>query len=450
MAEESAAMVIPEETINVVTNINEHQGPTWLVEKIKHAKSIALNRPSRRTILSIYRVPHSLRELNKEVYTPQVISIGPFHYRSQKLQSMEIYKLRYFRRFMERITKINRDEMLASIIQDSEERVRGCYAEAISFDSDTLRQIILVDATFIIEFFLRAWSVEFLRDDGSIEAEPWALLSWIKSDLILLENQLPFFIIEKLYELLPLDQSPSIYPSSFLELTFNFFEFMNIQLIRHDEIDSEEVLHFVDLLRYFYLPPDQNRLPNRSFKVVHKMYCASQLAEAGLKFKASSSGSILDLKLNEGVLEIPRFTLRNATEIYARNLMALEQCVYQFERYVTDYFMMLDFLTNTGKDVDLLIQQGILVNEMGTNNIRPPFAGNLCTGISFRDVSDDYYDICRQLVDFHRKHWYVILKSSLKHDYFRTPWMGAATIGAIILLIFTLIQTVCAVISTFK
>ncbi|KAF5445541.1 hypothetical protein F2P56_034587 [Juglans regia] len=260
MAEESAAMNAPEETINPATN-NEYRWPTWLAEKIKHAKSIALNRPSCRTIFSIYRVPHSLRELNKEVYTPQVISIGPFHCRSQKLQSMEIYKLRYFRRFMERITKINRDEMLASIIQDSEERVRGCYAEAISFDSDTLRQIILVDATFIIEFFLRAWSEQFLGDDDSIEAEPWALLSWIKSDLILLENQLPFFIIEKLYELLPLDQSPSIYPSSFLELTFNFFEYKNVQMIRHDEIDSEKVMHFVDLLRYFYLPPHQMLLP---------------------------------------------------------------------------------------------------------------------------------------------------------------------------------------------
>ncbi|XP_035541709.1 putative UPF0481 protein At3g02645 [Juglans regia] len=385
MAEESAAMVIPEETINAVTNINEHKGPTWLVEKIEHAESIALNRPSHQTILSIYRVPHSLRELNKEVYTPQVISIGPFHYRSQKLQSMEIYKLRYFR-------------------------------------SDNLRQIILVDATFIIEFFLRAWSEEFLGDDDSIEAEPWALLSRIESDLILLENQLPFFIIEKLYELLPLDQSPSIYPSSFLELTFNFFENQNVQNIRHDEIDSEEVMHFVDLLRYFYLPCHQ-MLPARSGKAVNEIYCASQLAEAGLKFKPSSSRSIIDLKFNEGVLEIPRFTLRHDTEIYARNLIALEQCVYQFERYVTDYFIMLDFLINTGKDVDLLIQQGILVNEMGTNNIRPPFAGNLCT---------------------------VILKSSLKHDYFRTPWMGAVTIGAIILLIFTLIQTVCTVISTFK
>ncbi|KAF5445543.1 hypothetical protein F2P56_034589 [Juglans regia] len=359
---------------------------------------------------------------------------------------MEIYKLRYFKRFMERITNINRDEMLASIIQDSEERVCGCYAETISFDSDTLRQIILVDATFIIEFFLRAWLEE---DDDYIKDQPW-VLSWIYSDLIILENQLPFSIIEKLYELLPLDQSSSIYPSSFLKFTVNFFEQKNVQMIRHDDIDSEKVMHFVDLLRYFYLPPHQIRLPDRSFKLVNKMHCASQLAEAGLKFKASSSTSILDLKFNEKVLEIPRFKLRNDTETYARNLIALEQCVYQFERYVTDYFMMLDFLINTGKDVDLLIQQGILVNEMGANNIRPPFAGNLCTGISFRDVSDDYHDLCRQLVDFHRKHGFVILKSSLKHDYFCTPWMGAATIGAIILLIFTLIQIVCTVISTFK
>ncbi|XP_035541711.1 uncharacterized protein LOC118344700 [Juglans regia] len=337
MAEESAATNTPEETINGVTN-NEYWWPTWLVEKIEHAESIVLSRPSpNQTILSIYRVPDELRELNKEAYTPQIISIGPFHYHSQILQSMKNYKLSYFRSFMEQITKINKAEKLADLIQDSEERVRGCYAEAISFDCGTLRQIILMDASFIIELFLRFWSDEFWRDDDSIELKP--LLS------------------------------PSIYPSSFLELTFNFFEFENFQTIHHLKIDSEEVMHFVDFLRYMYLPCDRIRLLPESRKVVHKMYCASQLAEAGLKFKPS-------------------------------------------------------------KDVDLLIQLGILVNNIGTT---PPFAGNLSTGISFRDISDDYYDLCRQLVDFRRKHWYVILKSSLRQDYFRTPWMGAATVGAIIL-----------------
>ncbi|KAG7942524.1 hypothetical protein I3843_16G107500 [Carya illinoinensis] len=359
---------------------------------------------------------------------------------------MENCKLRFFRKFMER-TNIN-EEKLASIIQDSEEKVRGCYAEAIPFDPDTLMQIILVDASFIIEYFCRYWSDTWRDDELIKDLEQWRMRQIIL-DLRLLENQLPFFIIEKLYELLPLE-SPSTYPSSFLELTFNsYLSKWNIQMIRDDGIDSKEVMHFLDLMRYFYLCPRRS-LPERSFKVVDKMYCASQLAEAGLKFKSISARSIVGLKFNEGVLEIPAFTFDRERETYVRKLLALEQCHYPFERYVTDYYIMLDFLINTGKDVDLLVDKKIIKKTRLSANIIPTLAGNFCTGISWRDVNDDYYDLCTQLVDFRRKHWYVTLKSSLKRDYFRTTWMGAATVGAIILLILTLIQTICTVIPIFK
>ncbi|KAG6673052.1 hypothetical protein I3842_16G092000 [Carya illinoinensis] len=359
---------------------------------------------------------------------------------------MENYKLRLFWSFMER-TNINK-EKLASIIQDSEESVRECYAEAIPFDPDTLKQIILVDASFIIEYFCRLWSHTELANELIMELKPWRMRQ-IAVDLILLENQLPFFIIEKLYELLTL-RSPSTYPSSFLDLTFkSYFGALNVQKIRDDGIDSEEVMHLLDLARYFYLCPRQS-LPKRSFKTVDKMYCASQLAEAGLKFKPTSSRTIVGLKFNERVLEIPTFKLDREAEIDARNLIALEQCHYPLERYVTDYFIMLDFLINTGKDVDLLVDKEIINKPRRGANIIPTLAGSFCTGISLRDVNNDYYDLCTQLVDFRRKHWYVILKSSLKKDYFRTPWMGAATVGAIILLILTLIQTICTVISIFK
>ncbi|XP_042964075.1 uncharacterized protein LOC122298412 [Carya illinoinensis] len=302
--------------------------------------------------------------------------------------------------------------------------------------------MILLDACFIIEYFLTSDKSELSTDHGDLkELKVWQT-SRIELDLRLLENQLPLFIINKLYEPLPL-KSPSIYPSSFLELSFKFFGNINQQQKRPDDPDLEETRHIIDLARYFFLPRRQS-LPERSFNVITEMYSASQLAEAGMKFRPSSSASLVDLKLNDRVLEIPSFPLTKGTEIIARNLIALEQCHYQDEAYVTDYFIMLDFLINTGKDVDLLVQERILLNEMGTNS-KPTLPSNLCTGILRWNTNADYYRLSRQLVHFRRKHWYVILKSSLKQDYFRTPWMGAATVGAIILLILTLIQTICTI-----
>ncbi|KAG2664709.1 hypothetical protein I3760_16G096400 [Carya illinoinensis] len=348
-------------------------------------------------IMSALQVLDLLRKVNEKAYTPQLISIGLFYYRSPKLQSMENFKLKFLEDFMKRVDNKSKD--LVSIIKDLEQSVRECYEETIEIESDNFMKMILLDACFIIEYSL--------RDGNLIDLKEWQT-SRMKLDLILLENQLPLFIIKKLYELLPL-KSTSIYPTSFLELTFNYYRLVNNEGKCPNHPNSEEI----------------------SFNVVTEMYSATQLAEAGLKFKPISSGSLIDLKFNEEVLEIQTSS--------SNGISHLGGFQHQDEAYVTDYFVMLDFLINTVKDVDLLVDEKIIMKGQGTN-FRPTLPNNC----------DDYSDICRQLVDFCKIHWYVILKSSLRKDYFRTLWMGATTIGAIILLILTLIQTVYTVISIFK
>ena len=74
------------------------------------------------------------------------------------------------------------------------------------------------------------------------------LRALIRCDLWLLENQLPFFVLQKLYH--SAFGSSDIYPP-FLELTFKFFHLYNHQ----GKKPIGRVLHFTDLLRTFFLPP---------------------------------------------------------------------------------------------------------------------------------------------------------------------------------------------------
>ncbi|GKF91646.1 putative UPF0481 protein, partial [Tanacetum coccineum] len=41
---------------------------------------------------SIYRVPETLRNVNKSSYTPRVVSIGPFHAEEKGLKGVEMHK----------------------------------------------------------------------------------------------------------------------------------------------------------------------------------------------------------------------------------------------------------------------------------------------------------------------------------------------------------------------
>ncbi|GLT52996.1 hypothetical protein SLA2020_262960 [Shorea laevis] len=53
--------------------------------------------PARRPECCIYRVPNKLRDVNKEAYTPKLVSIGPFHHGLEELKGMERKKQIYLR-----------------------------------------------------------------------------------------------------------------------------------------------------------------------------------------------------------------------------------------------------------------------------------------------------------------------------------------------------------------
>ena len=156
----------------------------------------------------IYKVPRKLRQVNKEAYTPKLISIGPFHHGEKDLMGekelrdeenenvlsdMEMLKVRYFKYFCDRTGK--RQKEIAKIIEENEAKIRHCYAEIIKLNSKDFVKMVLLDSTFIIELFLKNDAKKEDEEDY-ILSKPWLEMG-IKQDLMLLENQLPFFILKE-------------------------------------------------------------------------------------------------------------------------------------------------------------------------------------------------------------------------------------------------------------
>ena len=99
---------------------------------------------------SIYRVAEPRRRLNPSHYTPQMVSIGPFHHGKEELQPMEEHKRRYLKCFLQR-TEVCMTRFLTHI-KDKEAELRDCYAETIhNLGSDEFVTMVLVDALFLIE-----------------------------------------------------------------------------------------------------------------------------------------------------------------------------------------------------------------------------------------------------------------------------------------------------------
>ena len=439
----------------------------------------------------IYKVPKQLRKINEEAYTPKLVSIGPFHHihpnddlkDTEKykldLKDMEEYKLKYLDDFLkrERTKKVSQEDLL-KIIEGNEKEIHDSYSEVSGLESGDFVKMILLDAVFIIELFLKDQERKEEREkelDAERKGEnyckkeldymlskPWLKIG-VRHDLILLENQLPFFVIEKLYMFAFNDSSGCNHreegkqmeehkkdlkkeDAPFVKLSRNYFG-------RYDNdeepksIIGEEVKHFTDLLRYLLCPP--HILESRS--ELHSLdirYCATKLDDAGLKFKEVKGGRrLLDIQPpRPGVLqcfpcfgrpmEVPQLEIDDYTETLLRNLMALEQCHYPSKTQICNYVSLLDHLIDDDKDVDLLVHKKVIYNLLGSSKIVAELINKLCDHIVVCKPS--YFSNIAQKVNDHYEYPLNRTWATLKRVYFPNVFRGTATFVALIVLFFTI------------
>ncbi|KAL1307562.1 UPF0481 protein At3g47200-like isoform X1 [Arachis ipaensis] len=389
----------------------------------------------------IYRVPRQIRKLNEEAYTPKVVSIGAFHHGDENLLKMEGQKRIYCEKFIERSEK-NLDR-LVRCVQQLEPKVRRSYSDNINLNEEDHVMVIVVDCGFIIELLLR-YHFNCWTDDDAICLSPW-LRSDIRWDLLLLENQLPFFILEKIYNLAffsKLNNGDHDHPP-FLSLTLKYFGHSP------NFPSNDSIAHFTDLSRTLKLNSCTS-LPIRKENSLPRLYSATELHEAGVCFKVSkTSKDLLDLRFEGHTLRIPEIKVDDTTEIWLRNVVAFEQCHYPDQSYITDYIAVLDLLINTEKDVDLLVKSGIIVNWLGDSNAVAELFNGLWKNVAQSTFNENYLRTCQQLNAF-RGHPWNRLMATLRRDYFNTPWKMVASIAGIALLLLTIIQTICSVIQVVQ
>ncbi|EEF48864.1 conserved hypothetical protein [Ricinus communis] len=387
----------------------------------------------------IYRVPQQLREINEKAYTPRVVSIGPYHHGKNELKAMEEYKRRYLVDFLER-SEIMFDIFITGI-QEMEKRLRNSYAETIRHSRKDFVKMMAVDGAFLIEYLLK-W---YLRDWSSSDRifNKQQLGHMLCFDLIMLENQLPFFFLEHLFKLT--NASKFVEGLSIVKLVNIFLINMTEQnwLSSHYLVHGNiAVQHLVDFVAICFLQPSKPNAKRKCRSLTTPTI--SKLHRAGAKFKSSTSRCLLDIKFDKkrGVLEIPQFKVTDYTEIFSRNIQAFEQC-HNRVNYANDYFSIMDLLVDVPEDVDLLVQSGIIENWLEDNQAAATFFNNMG---KHNLIYDDFYfsGLVGDLNAYCRTPWHN-WKASLKQKYFNNPWTMISVAAAGFLLLLTIIQTVCSI-----
>ncbi|KAI3442140.1 uncharacterized protein J3R85_001456 [Psidium guajava] len=398
------------------------------------------NLPPVSTECCIYRVPEKFRRANEEAYTPQVVSIGPFHRDKTVLQSREEIKLRYLKGFLRHI----KADLLACtrIIKELEDRIRECYEENLTQSSDELVKIILVDAVFIVELFIRNLYPEHQDEKDEIFSKQW-MKNGVFHDVLLLENQVPFFVLENLYNLTALKTKVT-----FFKLSYEYFQDV---LRGHELADTRtQVGHLVDYVRALQLPSFTRDVTFRQAKNFKLTRSAKELQEAGVNFiRGEGDSTMIDVVFNDQNLVMQRLVVHEWTEAYFRNMIAYEQCHHEY-KYISSYIILLDSLINTSKDVDILISRGILENLLGSTEEVASLIKGMCQETKWESREFFYSSQCESLNEYSRTQWHqwkaacYRWKSILNRQYFSNPWSGISVIAAVVLLVLTVVQTACS------
>ncbi|ESW10820.1 hypothetical protein PHAVU_009G240500 [Phaseolus vulgaris] len=400
----------------------------------------------------IYRIPSNSRRVEPKAYRPNNISIGPCHHGASHLRNMEALKKSFYRRLFNNANAAKLDEAF-KFLEEQETNVRGCYNEDIKFNSDEFLQMMLVDGSFIVQLLRDLSACEF----GKVPSlSPW-MLPIIRREMLMLENQLPMFVLNKLFELTSVVSAPSGPNIGFKDLALRFF-YPLLQVDSENMLESKKTddlrgLHFLDLLRSA-IRPNMEGEKQRKFQP-HMIRSVTELIEAGVKIKADESKQLLDISFGKKwgfltrQLTIPPLYINDHRGTVFRNIVAFENCHKDCEPDVTSYLFFFNGLINSAGDVSLLHYKGVLHHSLGNDNTVSELINNITKEI-VRDKTESYlYKVVNEANSYFAS-FYARKRASLVHHYLTSWVVGVSTIGALLALYFTFIQTVCSFADSFK
>ncbi|KAK9117512.1 hypothetical protein Sjap_016459 [Stephania japonica] len=203
-----------------------------------------------------------------------------------------------------------------------------------------------------------------------------------------------------------------------LELLCRYFDEVRTNRRTKPKLECTKGKHLLDFLRTHLLPSSQ-QVEFRSYANWEYTKCVTDISEAEVKFKRRAHGDgLLDVKFENGVLEIPPFCFGESVTVLLPNLIALEQC-QGYTDQITSYVILLDSLINSPNDVKLLRNRDIIDSLFHEDEKVAIAISNLCKGVV---VNEFYYDLlCHRVNAYCRTDWHK-WRATLKRDYFNTPW----------------------------
>jgi hypothetical protein len=246
----------------------------------------------------IFNVPKALLATHPDSYTPQQVSLGPYHYCRPELFEMERCKLAAAKTTQKHFQSLKFQNLVDQLIK-FEPRIRACYHKYLHFNGETLAWMMAIDASFLLEFLQI-----YASKEGRVSSRISHFVdNAILRDMVMLENQIPLFVLRKIleFQFSSLDSADDTLFSMLMGLCkelspFNLImeDLPKIQLV-------SEIAHLLDFLYHMIVPKMEE--PSEIFELdVHGKDKSS--ADSNYVEKLLHEISKLLSKLNRGPIHV--------------------------------------------------------------------------------------------------------------------------------------------------
>ncbi|XP_060212220.1 UPF0481 protein At3g47200-like [Lycium barbarum] len=415
-------------------------------------------------------------------YDPKVVSLGPYHHGKKKLKFVEDYKPKAVKMFIDGGPKIE-DEYLNAILENIG-YVRSCYLEEFMpsmYTDEDFAIMMLRDACIILSYInVRK---EPFKKDAMIKHLGTAVYNSIIRDTYLLENQVPFGILEILVGLrYGTDRHAFVkeMETTFFKRFFHVEEETELEEARgnniHIDMLGTEPLHLLEIFRKAIVTghdrdpgskPGEHRcninnlvwhleksccchddIPVRS---EHVFRSVTDLKSKGMDFSASRIKSLRGVRFRpyelckSAELKLPLLYVTKDTRVFFKNLIAYEFSPYvpnPSDKAVTAYVNFMRLLVISNQDVKELREKQIIINGLGRDEEVVEMYKALDTfgaedtsflwGVKM-DIEEHYHSKAKTWI------------ADLWTTYLNSPWSTIALFIATFLLCLDIVQTYYAV-----
>lgn len=457
-------------------------------------------KPKKKELCTIYRVFHSVRKEHEKYYDPQIIAIGPFHHNDDALKSMEPLKWRYLWRLLRRSPERNKLQNYINRVNEVKSKARSYYSEPVEPDDSAFVEMMVLDGCFLLEFLVNAYTGDNERRLG--DDVRWNL-PLLRSDLLLLENQIPFPVLQLLFDSSDIPILAGLHGEgtsvTLMNLVVSYITRNKLETLPEAVSGSlGSVHHLLHVLHASIRPTDSNGPPgggrrccgHAAVSTIKRMESiaaapflwllscflncqmplnccgscrcrseeapsraprwiptATHLRDSGVKFRRrKDAASFLDVRFDKeaGIMEIPMLPIQEATISQFRNLIAFEQCCPASGSYFTSHATLMNSLIDTAADVAVLKDKHIVESKLGQDQEVAELFNNLCRG-AYLDYEEHHHrELLRDVMAYsniERHKW----RAGLMRDYFANPWAIISLFAAVLLLCLTMTQTFYAV-----